>query len=312
MKILITGGAGFIGSHIVEDYLDKGHRVWVLDDESSGHRRQVPKKANFMKGDVTDKSKLSNLFKRIRFDVVNHHAAQIDVRRSVSDPAFDAKVNIMGLLNVLALCVETKVKKVIFSSSGGTVYGECRKPANETFPEVPLSPYGVAKLASEKYIQAFRALHGLMFTVFRYSNVYGPRQDPHGEAGVVAIFSNKILNQETAKIFGDGKQTRDFVFVKDVATANGLALTKGHNQIINIGTGIETSVTSLYKEMAKLGSFNMRPVYEPARMGELRRSVLDCGKAARVLGWTPEASLKQGLAQTMAFFAEKLSMPFPI
>lgn len=302
MKILVTGGAGFIGSTVTDAYVQQGHRVWVLDNESSGRRQQVNPRATFVRQDINNKKSLSVLFKKVKFDIVNHHAAQIDVRHSVADPEFDARVNILGILNLLVNARATRVKKILFSSSGGTVYGECTRAATESFPEVPLSPYGVAKLASEKYIQAFSALHGLQFTIFRYSNVYGPRQDPHGEAGVVAIFAMKLLAGEPVTIFGRGNQTRDFVYVGDVARANVLGLTKATNQIINIGTAKEVSVNALYDQMAELTHTKLKPVRKPARAGELARSVLSCSKAQRILGWKPEVSLRDGLKQTLRFF----------
>ncbi len=304
MKILVTGGAGFIGSNIVDAYVAQGHSVWVIDDESSGNPKQVNKKARYARINVTDKKKAEALFKKVRFDVVNHHAAQIDVRRSVLDSEFDAKVNILGLLNMLNLCVKYRVKKFLFSASGGTVYGECKRPADESFPEVPLSPYGVAKLASEKYIQAYASLHGLKYTIFRYANVYGPRQDPHGEAGVVAIFSQRLLKGEQISIFGDGQQRRDFVYVGDVARANVLALKKGDNQIVNIGTRVETSVNQLYETMAGILYVDKKALHKPARKGELFRSVLNVNKAKRVLGWAPQVSIRKGLAETINFFAK--------
>ena len=303
MKILVTGGAGFIGSHIVDAYVALGHKVWVIDDQSSGKPSQVNRKARYSRMDVTDKKKLAALFKRRRFDVVNHHAAQIDVRRSVREPEFDAQINIMGLLNVLKQCRETGVKKIIFSSSGGTVYGECsRGAATEASPEVPLSPYGVSKLASEKYIIAQASLTNLKYTVLRYSNVYGPRQDPHGEAGVVAIFAQRLLKNEPISIFGDGRQTRDFVYVKDVARANVLALTRANNQIINIGTGKSTSVNELHSTMASILGLQRAPVLKPARPGELFRSLLNIGKAKSILGWSPKTSIRKGLEETILFF----------
>ena len=303
MKILVTGGAGFIGSTIVDRYVEAGHRVWVVDNESSGRRYLVNKKAAYHRIDVNDKRKLAALFKKVKFDVVNHHAAQIDVRKSVEDPAFDAKVNIIGILNVLDLCRIHKVKKILFSSSGGTVYGECRRgPADESFPEVPLSPYGVAKLASEKYIQAYASLYGLKYTIFRYANVYGPRQNPHGEAGVVAIFSMRLIKDEPIVIYGKGTQTRDFVYVGDVARANLLGLKKGDNQIINIGTRSETSVNDLYRRMARICGVTRPAPHKPPRAGELQRSVLNVNKAKRVLGWTPQTPIDAGLAATIAYF----------
>ncbi len=301
MKILVTGGAGFIGSHIVDAYISLGHRVTVLDNFSSGRKANLNRKAVVVKGDVQAPT-LKALFARSKFDVVNHHAAQIDVRKSVTDPAFDARVNILGLLNILELSRATGVKKIIFSSSGGTYYGECTRPGRETdFPR-PLSPYGITKMASEYYIRAYHALHGLNFTILRYGNVYGPRQDPHGEAGVVAIFSQRMLAEEPLTIFGDGRQQRDYVFVKDVAQASVLALKRGHNDVFNIGTQKASSVNDLFREMKRITGYEHKPIYKPARPGELIRSCVDIGKTRRVLGWRPRFTLAQGLKDTIDFF----------
>ncbi len=303
MKILVTGGAGFIGSNLVDAYIEKGHAVWAIDDESSGKRKHVNPRATYERINVCDKAKLARLFKRVRFDVVNHHAAQIDVRDSVANPEFDAQVNILGLLNILRQCQDTGVKKIIFASSGGTIYGECsRGPASEAFPEIPLVPYGVAKLASEKYIQSTASLSKLTYTVLRYSNVYGPRQDPHGEAGVIAIFAQKLLKNEPIFVYGNGKQVRDFVFVKDVARANLAALSRGKNEIVNVGTGRTTSVNTLYQTMASILGIKPQVIRKPARKGELYRSVLNASKAKRALGWTAQTSLREGLEQTLQFF----------
>jgi UDP-glucose 4-epimerase len=277
--------------------------VHVIDNESSGRRKNVNPKAKYTRLDVVNAPGVEALFRRHRFDVVNHHAAQIDVRRSVEDPSFDAKVNVLGLLNVLNEARRTGVKKILFSSSGGTVYGECPRPATEEFPEVPLSPYGVAKLASEKYIKAYAALFGLNYTIFRYSNVYGPRQNPHGEAGVVAIFGLRLLSGKPITIFGNGRQTRDFVYVGDVARANLLGLTRAHRQVVNIGVGKETSVLELYHAMARLVGTGAKPGHQPGRNGELARSVLSIKKAARVLGWKPKFPLRAGLRETLASFS---------
>lgn len=303
MRILVTGGAGFIGSTIVDMYVNAGHSVWVIDNESSGKRSQVNPRARYKRMDVLNQPALKKLFKSGRFDVVNHHAAQIDVRKSVMDPAFDARINILGLLNVLERVRENRVKKVIFSSSGGTAYGECTRPARVGFPENPLSPYGVTKLSGEKYIKAYSALHGIRHTIFRYANVYGPRQDPHGEAGVVAIFSQKLLKAQAPFVFGGGGQTRDFVYVKDVARANLMALTGGHNQILNIGTSRETSVSQLYDLMAEIAGSTLKAIKKPARKGELNRSVLDIAGTRKILGWSPKTSLRQGLSETIDYFA---------
>jgi UDP-glucose 4-epimerase len=288
---------------VVDEYVRLGHRVWAIDNESSGNPKQINKAAAYTKLDIRDRTSLARYFKKHTFDVINHHAAQIDVRRSVADPAFDAQVNIIGLLNLLGLAQDARVKKFIFLSSGGTVYGECKRPAVESDPEVPMSPYGVAKLASEKYIKAFASLFGLTYTIFRYANVYGPRQDPHGEAGVVAIFSQRMLKDEDTLIFGTGKQTRDFVYVKDVARANGLALTKGRNEVLNIGTGVETSVIDLNRCMGEILGTNRKPLRKPGRAGELNRSVLNPARAKRVIGWEPLTPIHTGLAETIRFFA---------
>jgi UDP-glucose 4-epimerase len=309
MRILVTGGAGFIGSAVVDSYVDAGHRVWAIDNESTGNRKNVNKKATYKKLDVNNRTGLKRLFKRVRFDTVNHHAAQIDVRHSVEDPVHDAKVNILGLLNILNLSIQNKVKKVIFSSSGGTVYGECSKHAKENFPENPLSPYGVAKLSAEKYIKVFRELHGLNYTIFRYANVYGPRQDPYGEAGVVAIFCGRLLLRKPVFIFGDGRQTRDFVYVKDVARANLLSIGRGNDEIMNIGSGVETSINVLSREMASLAHCRNSAVYKTARRGEVRRNILDSTKARRVIGWEASTSLEKGLSETLRYFSDKRNRP---
>lgn len=304
MKILVTGGAGFIGSHIVDAYISLGHRVTVLDNFSSGRKANLNGKAVVVKGDIQSPS-LKTLFARSKFDVVNHHAAQIDVRKSVADPAFDARVNILGLLNLLELSRANGVKKIIFSSSGGTYYGECTRPGRETdFPR-PLSPYGITKMASEYYIRAYHALHKLNFTILRYGNVYGPRQDPHGEAGVVAIFGQRMLAGEPLNIFGDGRQQRDYVFVKDVAQASVLALKRGHNDVFNIGTQKASSVNDLFRIMKAITGYKPKAVYKPARPGELLRSCVDISKTRRVLGWSPRFTLPQGLKETVDFFRER-------
>jgi len=304
MNILVTGGAGFIASAVVDQYIRKGHKVWVLDNISTGKRTNLNPQAHFKKMDICNKPALSRFFKGKKFNVVNHHAAQIDVRLAVRDPVFDAKVNILGLLNVLDLSRSHKVKKFIFASSGGTIYGECRRPAREGDPEIPLSPYGVSKLASEKYIQTFGVLFGLHYTIFRYANVYGPRQDPLGEAGVVAIFSNRFLKGKRCDIFGDGKQTRDYVYVEDVAEANTLALKKGKNRIFNIGSGAETSVLKIYNLMSKICKVKESPIFRPPRPGELSRSVLNASKVRSQMGWKPTTKLSDGLNQTVEYFSD--------
>jgi len=305
MKILVTGGAGFIGSNLVDAYLHDGHDVTVVDDFSTGKKSQVPRKAKLAMMDIRDPN-LATLFAESRFEVVNHHAAQIDVRKSVQDPFFDASVNILGTLRLLECCRAYGVRKFIFSSSGGTIYGECgARAAGEEDPSRPESPYGFSKAAAERYIRFYNDVYRLPYTILRYANVYGPRQDPHGEAGVVAIFAGKMLAKQAVTIYGDGKQERDYVFVSDVVAANLAALTKGENGIFNIGTGIPTSVNTLYEVMASLNK-PMKPAsHAPARTGELSRSVLDAEKARRVLGWAPSRTLEQGLQETCRYFLQQ-------
>jgi len=301
VKILVTGGAGFIGSHIVDRYVADGHKVTVLDNLSSGKKANLHPKAKFVKADIRS-PKLNKLFKAGRFDVLNHHAAQMDVRRSVQDPEFDASVNVHGFLNLLRLAKDFKVKKVIFAASGGTYYGECSRPAAESCLPNPLSPYGVTKLAGEAYVKTFSSLYGFDFTVFRYGNVFGPRQDPHGEAGVVAIFTQRMLAGEPVFIFGNGKQRRDYVFVSDVAQANVLALRRGRHNVFNIGTQRATSVNELFAELKTLTGYPHKAIYKPARPGELFRSVLNVQHARKLLGWKPQFSLTEALQQTVDYF----------
>ncbi|MDZ7315004.1 MAG: SDR family oxidoreductase [candidate division KSB1 bacterium] len=302
MKILVTGGAGFIGSHVVDAYLRLGHEVVVIDNLSTGRKSNLNPSARFIQADICD-LQLAELFTAERFDLVNHHAAQMDVRLSVADPIFDAQTNIIGTLNILQNCIRTGVKKVIFASSGGVVYGEQDYfPADENHPQRPYCPYGVAKLTGEKYLFFYRLTYGLQYTAFRYANVYGPRQNPHGEAGVVAIFLQKLLRGEQPIINGDGGQTRDFVYIDDVVAANIAALTDADGEILNIGTGIETSVNELYDLLMRLCDSKIAAKYGPAKAGEQRRSVLDVRRAAEVLGWRPRVSLEEGLARTIEFF----------
>ncbi|NIM02829.1 NAD-dependent epimerase/dehydratase family protein [bacterium] len=301
MKILVTGGAGFIGSNVVDAYIDKGYEVVVVDDLSSGKKENLNKKAKFYKLDICDKA-LEEAFEE-GIDIVNHHAAQVDVRRSIADPAVDARINIEGSLNILENCRKYNIKKIIFASSGGVIYGECGSvPPNEDSPTSPISPYGISKYAMECYLSSYEKIYGLRYTALRYGNVYGPRQDPYGEAGVVAIFSRKMLNNEEVDIFGDGEQVRDYVYVGDVVKANILCLENGNNEIFNIGTGKCTSVNQLFSEMKQLTHYSKEAVYKPRRAGELIRSSLDVGKAEKKLGWKEEVNLTQGLKKTIDFF----------
>lgn len=307
MKVLVTGGAGFIGSHITEHLIDAGVEVVVLDDLSSGNRQSVHPRARLCQADIGSEA-IRALFERERFDCLDHHAAQMNVRRSVDDPMFDARVNIVGSLNLLQAAVATGVKKVVFASTGGAIYGEqLTFPADETHQTNPLSPYGVAKLAVEKYLAVYEAVYGLPYVALRYANVYGPRQDPYGEAGVVAIFSERLLGGEPAIINGDGEQTRDFIYVDDVVRANVLAVTTDLGGIYNVGTGLETSVNILYAHLAQHAGATLPPRHGPPKPGEQRRSVLDCRKLQAAANWTPTVSLEEGLRRTVIYFAEQLT-----
>lgn len=304
-NVLVTGAAGFIGSHVADAYLARGDRVWIVDDLSSGRRANLPADAEFQHMSIGDPA-LSDLFDRVSFDIVNHHAAQIDVRVSVADPRKDARTNIDGLLNVLENA-RSHDSRVIFISSGGVVYGEPQhRPTPETAPKVPESPYGVTKLAGEQYLYYYARIHGLEYMALRYSNVYGPRQDPHGEAGVVAIFGRAVLAGEPLTIFGDGEQTRDYVYVGDVVAANmaasdlplplvGPALDE---RAYNVGTGEETSVNALAEAIMAAGEQEVETRFAAARPGELQHSSLDTGKL-RATGWAPATSLDEGLRRTL-------------
>ena len=305
MRVLLTGGAGFIGSHVSDILINNGHEVIVIDNLSSGKEENLNSKAVLYKEDIRD-SVIKGIMERERPEAVIHHAAQVNVRNSVEDPLYDMDVNIGGTLNLLENSVRNGVKKFIFASTGGAIYGEqsCF-PADENHPTKPLSPYGITKLTCEKYLYYYHKTYGLNYVSLRYSNVYGPRQDPYGEAGVVAIFSQKMLAGDQPIINGSGEQTRDYVFVEDVARANILTLERDVFGEFNIGTGIETTVNSLFKEIKTLAESEVKSVYRKAKKGEQFRSVLDWSKAKRGLGWNPEVSLKEGLKQTLAFFRAK-------
>jgi UDP-glucose 4-epimerase len=303
IKVLVTGGAGFIGSHIVDRLINEGYETVVVDDLSSGKEENINKKAKFYKLDIKD-SKLESIFQKEKPDYVNHHAAQIDVRRSVSDPIFDAKINVLGTIALLQNCVKYKVKKIIFASSGGAIYGEQEIfPAPEIHPTRPISPYGITKLVAEHYLYYYKVVYGLDYVSLRYANVYGPRQDPYGEAGVVAIFIQKMLDGGQPIINGSGEQTRDFVYVEDVAVANLLALESNtQDGVFNIGTGVETSVNQIFKYIKGILNLPVKKVHGSAKKGEQSRSVVDYSKAKRVLNWKPETSLIEGLEKTCEYF----------
>ncbi len=295
-RALVAGGAGFIGSHVVDRLLAEGHTVAVIDDLSSGRLSNLSGEAEFIQGDVRGE-RAAQALKAFKPDFLFHLAAQIDVRKSVADPAFDADVNVVGLLRMLKAAEEVGTRRVVFSSSGGTVYGEAETlPTDESAPTDPVSPYGIAKLTCERYIAYFTRWTQISGVCLRYANVYGPRQDPHGEAGVVAIFGGRLLKGETCAIFGDGEATRDYVHVSDVAEANFLAMERGEGLCINIGTGVETSVNDLYAAMAAVCGVSEPAEHKPARAGELQRSALSNRMAAEVLGWAPKIELRAGLA----------------
>ncbi|MBN1480443.1 NAD-dependent epimerase/dehydratase family protein [candidate division KSB1 bacterium] len=304
MKILVTGGAGFIGSHIADAYSAAGHDVVIIDNLSTGREKNINPQATFIKMDIRDRT-ITDVFQQFHFDIVNHQAAQMDVRLSVRDPIFDAENNVIGLLNVVQNAADHGVKKVIYASSGGVVYGEQDYfPADEEHPQRPYCPYGVTKLVGEKYLYYYAKTVNLTYTAFRYANVYGPRQNPHGEAGVIAIFLQKLFNREQAVINGDGRQTRDYVYVADVVQANVMALTGGDNDVFNIGTGIELDVNNIYQLLNTLTGAHMPEKHGPAKAGEQRRSVLDIKKALTLLQWQPEYDFEQGLAATVEYFKE--------
>jgi len=306
VNILVTGGAGFIASHIVDAYIVDGHTVSVVDNLSTGVRSNLNPKAQFFQCDIRDRDALDEVFQVGRFAAVSHHAAQIDVRRSVADPVFDASVNILGFLNLMECCVKYGVLKVIFASTGGAIYGEQDSfPADESHATRPLSPYGITKLASEKYLFYYWTLHGIECVLLRYANVYGPRQNPHGEAGVVAIFATKMLRGDRAVINGDGKQTRDYVYVGDVVRANLAALQCRGFEVLNVGTGVETDVNEIFRLIKLYTGSDIKTEHGEAKKGEQLRSVLDSSKISRLLGWRPTVTIEEGLARTVAAFRDE-------
>ena len=310
-KVLITGGAGFVGSHVADAHIARGDRVWIMDDLSSGRPANVPSRAEFVEMDIAD-PRARELILDAGFDLINHHAAQIDVRASVADPIADAGINIAGLLNILEAAREAGTRRVVFVSSGGVVYGEPDEyPTPEDAPKRPVSPYGVSKLAGEYYLDYYRQVHGLDYAALRYGNVYGPRQDPTGEAGVVAIFCNRLIDGQPLDIYGDGEQTRDYVYAEDVASANLIAadmpLADGAGldaRAFNVGTGEATSVNTLATLLEEVAGARPGRIHGDARPGELRRSVLSTARM-RAVGWSPGHTLREGLARTFGHIASE-------
>ena len=305
MNILVTGGAGFIGSHIVDQFLGEGHRVSVIDDLSTGKRKQVHPKAVFYKLNICGRQ-VEQVFQKERPLVIVHMAAQMDVRKSTEHPLFDARVNIMGTLRLLELAVRYGARKFLFASSGGTVYGEQEMlAASESHPTRPLSPYGVSKLTCEHYLEYYRRVAGLQYVALRLANVYGPRQNADGEAGVVAIFARKMLTGEQPRINGHGLQTRDFVYVGDVVEAVRAVLVAQVEGIFNVGTGVETTVNEIFARLKELTNSRCRKIHGPAKKGEQKRSVLDPGKLEKETKWTHSVSLSEGLEETVKFFQQQ-------
>lgn len=306
MKILITGGAGFIGSHVADACLEAGHQVVVVDDLSSGNLANLNPAVKFYQLDIRDPA-LDEVFAAEKPDVVNHHAAQISVPRSVTEPLLDAQINILGLVNVLENCVKHHIKKVIFISTGGAIYGEAEEyPTTEDYPPQPLSVYAINKFAGENYLRFYQHQYGLEYTVLRYANVFGPRQIAQGEAGVVSIFVEKLLQDSAPTIYAypDAPEgmIRDYVYVKDVVRANLAVLDRGSNEVFNIGTCEETTTSQLYKTILWQLGKKIQPLKGPARKGDLRRSMLDNSKAFKELGWSPIYSLEDGIRETVTWF----------
>lgn len=300
MRILVTGGAGFIGSNVADRFVALGHEVAVFDNLSSGFREFVPAKAKFYAGDLADAVAVDAAVSDFRPDVVDHHAAQIDVRKSVADPVFDARVNVLGSIGLMQACTAHGVRKFVYASTGGALYGEGRQlPATEDHPVNPEAPYGASKHTVEHYLYLWKLLHGLDYTVLRYPNVYGPRQNPHGEAGVNAIFIGLMLAGQAPKIFGDGTAVRDYLYVDDVVEGNVLALTKGGGEMVNLGTGVGTSVNDIVRELKAITGFPGEAVHLPARAGEVQRIYLDASRAKQVLGWAPKVAFAEGLRRTV-------------
>ena len=305
MRVLVTGGAGFIGSNIVDALISAGHEIAIIDNLSTGKEENINPEASFFHIDITDFEALEGIFQNFKPEIVFHVAAQIDLRKSVEEPSFDAEVNVVGSVNLFSLCIQYGVKRIIFSSTGGALYGEREKiPANENSSIEPLSPYGVSKYCTEQYLNYFKRLYGIERVILRYGNVYGPRQDPFGEAGVIAIFTNKILNGETLTVYGDGNQTRDYIFIEDVVRANLLSI-EGKEGIYNIGTNVETSVNHIIELFSKILEKDIKPIYTQPRKGEVYRISLNTEKAKMELGFEVKFTFEEGLRKTIQWYKMK-------
>ena len=307
MKTLVTGGAGFIASHLVDRLIGEGHSVVVVDNLSAGRFENVNKSATFYKIDICNSTALELIFKKERPEVVNHHAAQVNVRKSVDTPMYDANVNILGSLNLCELSRKFQVKKFIYASTGGAVYGEPKSlPVKETCPVEPISQYGASKHTVEHYLYIFYKLYGLNFTVLRYPNVYGPRQSPHGEAGVIAIFSEQILKNKRPTIFGDGSKTRDYVYVGDIITANMTVLNNsGNGEIYNLGWGKEITDYEVFETVRRAFLSNIKPIFGQKRPGEIEHISLDSSKATKALGWKPKITFEEGVNLATKYYTGK-------
>jgi UDP-glucose 4-epimerase len=305
MNILVTGGAGFIGSNIVDKYIELGHNVIIIDNMSTGRKEFINPKAVFYEMDIREEA-ISGVFESHKIDVINHHAGQIDLRKSVEDPKFDLDINVIGSVNLLQKAVKHKIPKVIFASTGGAIYGEHDYfPADEEHPVRPYAPYGINKLTIEKYLFYYNRVFGLNYTIFRYANIYGPRQNSRGECGVIAIFTDKILQNVQPVINGDGEQTRDYVYISDVVNANVLALKDTASTIYNISTSVETTVNYIFDKLNKYSGTSFTEKHGPEKKGEQRRSVLSYKKINEKLSWKPQVFIDEGLKSTVEYFTKK-------
>lgn len=305
MKVLVTGGAGFIGSHIADRLISEGYQVVIVDDLSTGKEEYINPEASFYQLDIADFDSLKDVFTREKPDFINHHAAQVNVRVSMQKPDIDARINIMGSLNIIRLTIESKARKLIFASTGGAIYGDPETiPVSETGKLDPLSPYGLAKLTVEKYIQVICGLHEIPYTILRYANVYGPRQIVKGESGVIAVFTQRMLDGKKPVVFGDGTHTRDYVFVRDVVDANMMVLDSGDGKTYNIGTGVQTSVNEVYEVLESHLKSGLEPEYGDEIPGEVHHTSLDFSLIQKELGWKPKLNFDNGVKETVEYYHE--------